>query len=39
MSAAEFVEAYKDQPLFVVDCTYEEGENGGEEDAASGGQD
>lgn len=33
MSAAQFIQAY--QPC-VIDCTYEEGEGGGEEDAAEG---
>ena len=29
MAAADFVAAYGEQPLFVVDCTYDDDENGG----------
>ena len=44
VSAAEFVRAYADQPVLVVDCTYDDdggdgggGENGGDDAPPCGG--
>ena len=38
MASSDFARAYAEQPLFVVDCTYDdEGGNGGEGNGSEGG--